>query len=515
MKNIFRLGVIFFLLSYTSSASGQTNPGALLLDSVYSFSWVSNNWSLNLKNYRLKNGSGQTTQSLYKKYNTGSGQFLDYARFLYNYTDTTPVPTTITNQFWYSNIWNTYQYTHYLAKDIIDTSFSKIWDNQQHIFISGIRNVIQYNDSLLPVEKTTQGWDITNLDWLNSTRTSYSYTAIMQPSEQIILSWQNSTSTWENVYKYSNVYDLNNVLVSQLEYAWDDTAVNWASTFRITYFNNPTSMPYLSVKEFWNSSLLEWDSLEQSTYIYNQYNWLMTIRKQNYQQDQGTWIDSYLTYYTYSIYGIQQTMTGNVWDTINLTWIPDVYQGVDSASQKLAEAYNRYVNPATFLITGGIRNLYTYDSRGDTLSKVNQEWNVSGNDWANKTQVLYSYDSHNLLTEDLTQDWSDAGSSWVNAKKSDYYYSEFIGIDEHTSKVKPCFYANPMVAGNSIYCPEFRPGNEYTLRICSLSGTEVYRIDFRGGESVMISKSLTSGLYFLIIEENHAILYKDKVVILH
>jgi hypothetical protein len=145
---------------------------------------------------------------------------------------------------------------------------------------------------------------------------------------------------------------------------------------------------------------------------------------------------------------------------------------------------------------------------------VNQEWNVPDSGWANKSQVLYTYDSHNLLTEDLEQNWTSASSSWLNTKKSDYFYSDFIGIDEHTTKKKPCFYTNPMVAGNSIYCPDFRTGNEYTLRVCSLSGMEVYKTAFRGGESVAISKLVAPGLYFLIIEENNRILYKDKIVVL-
>jgi hypothetical protein len=514
MRNIFRLLIFVCLLANTGAASGQMNPGVLLLDSVYSYNWVNNDWSLNAKNYLAKDGSGRTTQSLFKKYNTGSGQFLDFVRFLYTYSGTASATTSITDQFWYSDNWNTYQFTHYLTKDIIDTTYSKEWDNQHHKFTSGSRNTYQYSDSLLPVERITQAWDTTTQDWLNTTKNTYSYTASMKPSEQILLWWQNSTGTWKNVYKYTNVYDVNDLLVSHLEYEWNDSAANWFNTLRTSYYYNFSSMPNLAVKEFWNSSLNTWDSLEQTTYIYNQFNWLMTILTQNYQQDQGKWVNDSLTYYSYSTSGVQQSMTGNVWNTINLSWVTDAYQILDSASQKIAETYTLYVGQGNFLITGGIRNLYTYSSTGDTLTWVNQEWNVPDSGWANKSQVLYTYDSHNLLTEDLEQNWTSASSSWLNTKKSDYFYSDFIGIDEHTTKKKPCFYTNPMVAGNSIYCPDFRTGNEYTLRVCSLSGMEVYKTAFRGGESVAISKLVAPGLYFLIIEENNRILYKDKIVVL-
>ena len=514
MKNIFRLLIIICLLVSTGVASGQMNPGVLLLDSVYSYNWVNNNWSLNTKNYLIKNGSGQTTQSLFKQYDTGTGQFLDFIRFLYTYPGTFSAPSAITDQLWYSGNWYTYQFTHYLAKNIIDTNYSKRWNNQNHRFTYGLRKNYQYNDSLLPVENITQTLDTTTQDWLNTTRTTYSYTEAMKLSEQIFLSWQSSTSTWKNVIKYTNVYDVNNLLVSHLEYQWNDSAANWINMLRTSYYYNFASLPNLAVKESWDSTLNEWDSLEQTTYIYNQFNWLMTMISQNYHQGQGTWVNDSLTYFTYSTSGIQQSLTGNIWNPFNLSWVTDVYQILDSASQKVAETYHLYINQENFLITGGIRNLYTYSSTGDTLIWINQDWNVPDNGWANKSQLLYTYDSHNLLTEELMQNWTSASSSWVNAKKSDYFYSEFIGIDEHPAKEKPCFYANPMVPGNSIYCPDFKAGDEYLLKVCSLSGIEVYRVAFRGGDAVMISESLAPGLYFLIIEENNKFLYQDKIVIL-
>jgi hypothetical protein len=208
-------------------------------------------------------------------------------------------------------------------------------------------------------------------------------------------------------------------------------------------------------------------------------------------------------------------MTGAIWDTVHLTFVTDVFQSVDSATGKQTESYTRYVDPQTFQITGGSRNVYTYSSTSDSLNWVSQQWNVSGNNWVNKFQVNYTFDSHDLITEKVSQNWVTSDSSWVNTMKLDYFYSEFNGINEHMSKEKPCIYSNPMITGNPIYCPDFNTGDIYTLRVCSQTGIEVYRTNFIGGESVIISKSLSPGLYFLIIEENGNILYKDKVIILH
>jgi len=515
MKNISRCFIIFILLTTVYNVSGQKNPSVLLLDSVYTYSWVSNDWSLNLKEYCYKNGTGQTIQNLFKKFNTGTQQFLDYARFLNGYSDTITVPTTITDQFFYSNVWNTFQHDHYLARNIPDTTYFKNWDSQRHAFTYGLMDTYQYNDSMLPLISLTQGLDTTTQGWFNLNKTTNTYTSFMKPLEQIQFTWGSSLSVWDSTLKNDYVYDANNELISTTEYIWDNSYSNWISTFRTLFFYNVPLLPSLALKERWDTTLQVWDTIQQSLYFYNQINWLMTIRTQNYIQSTRSWVDNYLTFYTYNLSGEQNSMTEDIWDTIHHLFITDAYQNVDSATRKLAESYNLNVNPETFMITGGTRNVYSYASIGDSLNWVTQQWDVSANGWVNKSQVNYTYDSHNLLSEKVLQNWVNSNSSWLNTTKSDYFYSDFIGINEHPEAGKPCLYSNPMITGNHVYCPDFNPGDKYTLRVCSLTGLEVYRTNFIGGEAVSISKSLSPGLYFLIIEENGNIQYKDKVIILH
>lgn len=505
--------LILVLLTSAIAVNCQTNQRALLLDSVYTSNWINNNWSLDVKNYRNKDGSGRTTESLFKKFNSGTGQFRNLIRNLYTYHDTATLPTTATGQLWYLTSWNSLQYTHFFSKEIPDTTYSKNWDSQHHAVSSGVKNTFQYNDSLLPLVNITQAWDSTTNNWLNTTMITYSYTPGMQPVDRIIQSWQNTTSSWVNVYKYTNAYDLNNVLVGQFEYAWNDTAAIWDNTFRVTYFNNPTSLPNRMVKEIWNTSLLRWDSVEQFTYIYNQYNWLMTILKQNFQQ--SSWVNAYLTFSTYTEYGVLKTTTGNVWDSIHMTWITDTYVDIDSATQKLSESYTRYVDPQTFLISGGIRNLYAYNPLGDTTSKVNQQWDVPGNDWINKSRDVFTYDTHNLLTEDLSEVWESVSGTWANSKKSEYYYSEFIGIDEHSPEVKPCYYENPLRRGKPVSCPLLDPSKTYEFDLVNMGGGLVFTEFVNGGKTFVINRSLAAGTYILRISDKGRTVYSDKIVLVN
>ncbi|MCX6248203.1 MAG: hypothetical protein NTW10_10740 [Bacteroidetes bacterium] len=514
MKILFRLLILAGMVTLAGPAMAQSSTRALLLDSVYSYNWATSDWSLNLKNYRIKDGTGRTVQSLYKRYITGTGQFQDYIRSLSNFADAAADPTSLTNQLWYGNVWNTFQYTHYIAPGTIDTTFTKGWDNQTHRFTFGYRSLLQYNDSMLVIENLTQSWDTTSLDWVNGTKTTQTYTPEMQPLEKTTLSWRRSASAWVNSYKVSTVYDGSNLLVNQLEFVWDSTHANWVSTFRYSWYNNFASLPYLEVHERWDSTLNVWDSLTQSTYIYNPFNWLLTVITKSYTPTKGSWAESYLILYNYTAGGVKFKRTGNIWDPVHSVWAPDSFEQTDTIAYKSSEVYNLYYNPVTYDVVSGVRNLYAYTPAGDTLSKANQAWDVPGNGWANKSQVLYTYDLHNLLSETLTQTWT-GGTAWDNSKKSDYYYSDFIGIGEKADNVKPCFYANPIVAGSSIYCPGFRTGDEFTLRINSLSGAVIYITMFRGGEAVSIPGSLSQGTYILVIEEKNRIVYKDKVVVLH
>ncbi len=515
MKNIFRLFVTGCLLATCGLVSGQKSPDSYLLDSVYSYNWSSSNWSLYLKEYLTQNSSKQPTEELFRRFNPSTSQFQDYIRVLNSYSDTISVPTTITDQFWYSSTWNTFQYQHYQSRNLPDTTYSKNWNNQQHKFTYGLMYTYQYNTSQLPLVSLTMGLDTATQGWYNIAKTTNTYTTLMKPLEQILFSWQKSTSFWDSIVKYVNAYDSNNFLVSNIEYTWNVASSDWINAVRTTYFNNPTSLPYMVMKETWDTALNVWDTVQRSLYYYSQQNWLLTVRTQNYNQTSKTWMENYLTFYTYNPLGVQNSMTGDIWDTVHLTYITNAYQITDSATGKIAESYTRYVDPQTFLITGGILDTFSYVfSTGDSLKWLNQQWSAVANDWVNKSQVNYTYDSINYLSERVTQDWINSTSSWQDSLKSDYFYFSPSGIGEHPALQRPCIYSNPMMTGSPIYCPDFKVGDTYTLRVCSLSGLEVYRTTFNGGEAVTINRSLSPGLYFLIIEQNNTLLYKDKVVVL-
>jgi hypothetical protein len=450
---------------------------------------------------------------LYLKYNQGSGQFPNYARYLYTYADSVPDPVSDTAQFWYLNSWLTYQYTHYKTKKLVDEFYNKIWNNAKHRFTSGSRNLYLYNDSLLITRAITQSYDTTTFSWINVLKDSIIFTSADKFSEQISCIWQASTSSWKNTYKYDDIYDVNNTLVSEMDYSWNDTSSTWSNILQVNYFINPAGNPDSSIVISWNPDLHVMDTTLKTHYIYNPDNLIWAEIVQDKAAGTVLWLNSTMSQYTYYPGGILLDKTFNIWDTLHRTWLAISYQKYDIAN-KMLENWQKYYDQSTYDFTGGVSLLYTYDANEDTLTRTSRQWNISNSKWVNSTQDLYTYESHNLLTEELTQNFTVSDSSWVNSKKSDYYYSEFNGIGEKNTSQKICFYANPMVPGNAINCPELTPGKTYFLVICSVSGKEVYRSSFQGGNAVTIPVSLSQGLYFLIVEDQDSILYKDKVIML-
>jgi hypothetical protein len=336
----------------------------------------------------------------------------------------------------------------------------------------------------------------------------------MQPQEQIVYSWKSSSSTWVYSAKSTDVYDGTNALVGHKEYFWNEISSTWVNTSRIYYHNTPASMPDTAILEVWDLTQLRWDSVEKSFYTYNQFNWLMNVRTYKMNAMTGNWYHSYQMYYTYfPNTGYERTETGNVWDTLHLTYITDHYMEVDSVDQ-LVEKYDLYVNLGNFQIVGGSRDIYDYSSTSDTVSKVNQEWNLLTGSWQYNTQKLFTYDSQNLLTEDLVQDWAAATASWENSKKSVYFYSDFFAVNEHPGIEKPCFYANPMTAGTSITCPGLNLSRNYVFELFSMKGERIYKTGIAGNTTFTIGKNVTSGNYILCISSDGKTIYRDKVIIL-
>ncbi len=476
------------------------------LDSIYEYNWVSNNWDAKTKNYKIHNGNGLVIQDLYLKINPISSQWSNYLRYVNTYEAENPFPATITGQFWTAaNEWITYQYAHNLSKKNADTLFEKTWDQQRQKFTGGDRYLATYDANKNVSSRISQKLDTITNNWLNSTKVNFSYNTSNIQTEEIFMIW--GDTSWMNNFRQLDSFDANNALVEHSEYTWVDSTSTWANVIRDQYTNNLQGKPVYSLNQSWNNVTSSWDSIEQTDYSYSTEGLLFSATTRQFDPLLLTWNYHVLKIYTYNN-GQLITESGSIWNPLTSNYIANQFIQYDSVNQ-LIDTYERFIDFSTYLITGGSRDTYGFNSNSDLITHVNQQWNTVSGEWVNNLQEVYTYDEFRYLLEKLTQNWT--ASVWTNSTLARYYYTEVQGIND-LEMHRYCSFPNPMRQGTTIQCAELQSGHSYQLSLFSLSGAMVWKQTFTGGETVTVSANVASGMYIIRLSENGKPLYQDKVM---
>jgi hypothetical protein len=485
-----------------------------LLDSVYMSDWDATSWVLKTINHRYYNSNEWLHDNLYIVKKPVTGIWTNYAHFLYSYTGVFQDTSAVRGQIWTNaSTWVDFQYTHYLKRNFVDTTYTKDWSPLKQKFVSGTRLIYSYDTLDAISQNLTQNFDTTSSVWKDNYRITYTYTATHLPSEEIFQNWNSTSSVWDNINRKVDNYDTSNFLIEHIEYVWNDTASTWQNSSRITYSNNPAGNPVISLTESWNNLTSAWEPVIQSTYNYNDFGWKLSEWQRMYNSGTTLYDDYYLFNYFYFQDGILQSTQGQFWKPLTHEWIVDSYYILDS-NLNLTEEYTKYHDNSTYEISDGLRIAYTYSPVMPT--RLYQVWSKITNDWLNNEFVTDSINENKLLAQTLDVKWDTASSTWKNNKLSIYYYSKSSeGIEETGNDRNLCRFANPMKVGSVINCPGLTTGASYNLKMYSLSGALVYSTPFVGGNSVRMSASVPEGLYMLqFTTENGKVLTTNKVIVI-
>ncbi len=485
------------------------------LDSIYEYDWDTTDWALRTKNHKFRNSNGWLTEDLYVVKNQSTGNWSNYVHFLYTYPGSDQDYTSLLGEVWTNaSNWLTYEYTHYIKKNLADSTYTKDWNSLKQKFISGSQIITTYDSLDSMTQKLTQKLDTASSSWKNDYLKTFTYTSQHLISEEVFQNWNATSSEWIYINRKVENYDTNNFLIEHMEYVWDDTASAWKNSSRISFINDPAGNHLTSLTETWNNTSLVWEPFGQSTFYYSLLEWKLSERQQVYNKVTMQFEDSYYIYYTYFTDGTLQSATGNFWKPITNEWVTDQYLLIDS-TQNISESYVKFHDNTTYELTGGVRVAYTYSAKQQLVNILNQELSKTVDDWINSEQTDYSYNVNKLLDKTIDQNWDTITSSWLNSKRSLYFYSEPFGINETRNDKNLCNFANPMRAGSMINCPDFNSGEVYYLKIYTLSGAWVYTTRFVGGNTVSVSASVPDGLYVMqFTAENGRVLSNNKVVLL-
>jgi hypothetical protein len=491
-----------------------TPQGVKPLDSIYGYTWYTqdNTWKNFSRTTKTPDNLGRIALSREIVYDTVKSKWRNSKQDIYTYSGPGTDYVTLSSQVWSTAHadWYTSQYTHRSSKGLVDTTFTKNWSEKLQRFITGSRYINEYNGDGNLSQQIRQMLDTVSTSWLNISLEAFTYTG-GQITERLDKSWNLMGQTWINFRKIDNTYDSLARMTLQLVYYWNDSVTDWNNSQRITFSNYLAGGPQLTLAEFWNPETSAWYNSYKITDVYTPNNLKMNEMKFEFDTVTQQWVNNYLTYWTFYDVTLTKDENGQYWDTINRHWIADRYILWDRQSRIIDQQLKTH-NVINFLVTGGDETLTVYDSlTGKVAETTEKNWSVADSAWENAVRDSYTYDDQRNLTQQITDTWES--SAWVHNKRYDYFYGFPFGIDEVKRSARPCFYRNPLTAGDAIDCPLLAPGQVYKYALFSLSGRNILNGSFSGGSSFILDQNLATGIYVLRIDGNGGVVWMDKVVI--
>jgi len=268
----------------------------------------------------------------------------------------------------------------------------------------------------IPELKETEYW--MNSTWEKSSKTDYEYVNSNVLKKTIESYWNGNSYDIATRQTYNKV---GNVKETIFEY-YDNGSWIIDGKEEEEFDNNGNEISYKSYQYISNSYVLDYGY--RQIYTNDNQNRLASILGQNYNSQTSTWVDemNILCIYqgaanTPNEIHFQQDLGNGVLETgtkyINVTWH-------NFAKLELSYAVIQQLSFMSSTFENVERETTTYNSNGQELVSINEEWNGSG--WDNYYKSENIYDSKNNLINRSSYYWS---GTWVlsDANISNYTYN--------------------------------------------------------------------------------------------
>jgi hypothetical protein len=485
-------------------------------DSIHLFTWKNAGWSIKEREFRTADpmGSGLPVSRLYLRQNPVTSEWRNFELDEMDYFVGTPSSKRAEYSFWdtISAAWIPYYLTHYSAPGEQDEYFWKgSWNSLTGKFGYGYRDLYQYDGNGHLTELRGQNLDPGTQQWMDDYKYTNTYTGNLL-TEFIQLDWDTAAFGWVNVSKEVYAYDGMNFLTGYSQYTWQAFNTAWYLTSRGSYTNNAFGKPLTFIYEVFNGSA--WDTNYRKTYTYQSDSLLTTLLFETYNPVTHTWTNNSLTTNVYSGSGQLQSNQYQLWNSNASTWANISYQAYNGDGN-LVENYYLELNFATFAINSGNRYLQEYDASRRFFRETREKWDTLSETWLNYSQMTDTFEDpvNTYYIQELGTLWD--GSNWVNDYLYEFYWSYPGGTGDKDPGQRPCFYENPMKAGQPVNCPDLDPSRVYNFELISMKGERVYQAFVNGGSPFTTGCHVAAGNYILVIRENSRTVYRDKVVILN
>jgi len=99
-----------------------------------------------------------------------------------------------------------------------------------------------------------------------------------------------------------------------------------------------------------------------------------------------------------------------------------IYKSTNTKQQQLYYYIEMGWNNETSQWENSYKSEYTYDTNGNSTTKINSEWNNKANQWGNNYKSECTYDANGNMTALRSSIWNSETRQWGNNYKTEYSY---------------------------------------------------------------------------------------------
>jgi len=159
----------------------------------------------------------------------------------------------------------------------------------------------------------------------------------------------------------------------------------------------------------------------KTTYTRNAQEWLLIRLLEIWQTNH--WVNHLKHIYAYDTFGNELTSLSQNWDTSYGTWVNDrKYSSTYDASENIISWLIQCWNTGIGNWTNYSKDNFTYDASGNRISYIRQNWDGEIGNWVNNWKHSYTYDETGIMLSYLNQDWDTNIGNWVNSRKYVFIY---------------------------------------------------------------------------------------------
>ncbi|NDC40080.1 MAG: T9SS C-terminal target domain-containing protein [Chitinophagia bacterium] len=217
-----------------------------------------------------------------------------------------------------------------------------------------------------------------------------------------------------------------NKIKSTTVQTWDAFSMDWKNSTKVNYWYNADGTIDYTIYQTWGGSA--WTNVSKNAYSYGSGK----LVRNEYQLWNGvTFVASTAKIYSYDAYNnvaqiLSQAYESGIWVYTNIY----EYTYTGSANNWLSSTKYSIWNGSSF--TNNRLTSNTYDTTGNMLTTVYQNWNATTSGWDNANLSVFSnFTSSHMAQTEITQSWDTAsGGTWKNNKQYTYSFNSFGQLTE-------------------------------------------------------------------------------------